>query len=434
MKKIVVFGAGKSSSYAIKYLTEVCSAHNWQLIVCDRNTEHIKSKFVSGQSVVCTDIDITDSSIRRLLIAEASLVVSLMPPQLHILIAEDCVAEGTHLITASYVSKEMKALHTKAIASGCMLMCELGLDPGIDHMSAMHIIDDLHRQGAVIKSFYSHCGGLVAPGSDDNIWRYKISWNPRNVITAGAAGADYMELGTMRHVPYEQIFSKAPLVQVTGLEEPLAYYPNRDSVGYKDDYKLSSVETLVRTTLRYPTYIQAWSVLVKYGCTSTTDEVSNCSTYADWFSAKLQGKRWQDLVADTTIREMLDALRLDRSEPLAQSATCSADVLQAVIEQQWEMGPDDKDMIVMQHDFEYELHGKLYSRKSSLVVEGEDKVYTAMAKTVGLPMAIFAELILTEQVTPDYGVLIPVDAKVYQPLLQRLANNDIKFVEHVQQL
>jgi saccharopine dehydrogenase-like NADP-dependent oxidoreductase len=422
MSKIVVFGAGKSSSYLIKYLYEASIENNWQLLVCDQNTAHVAKRFDNNENLLLINLDITDSIVRQSVIAEASVVISLMPPHLHLLIAQDCVANRKHLITASYVSADMQALNQKAIDNGVMLMCELGLDPGIDHISAMQIIDELHADGAQITSFLSHCGGLVAPSSDNNPWHYKISWNPRNVVTAGAAGAEFLFDGQLMHQDYKEIFASDNTVEVDGLGI-LGYYANRDSVSYKAHYGLNHISTLVRTTLRYPQFIDAWNYVIQAGLTSTTDDISVYKTIKDWHSRVAAND------ASQMIQELLHFLFSDLSDELLLNCKTSADVLQKILEQKLAMQPEDKDMIVMKHEFAYNIGAKKYKRNSTLIVEGVDKTYTAMAKTVGLPMAIFAEQLLLQNIKPIVGVHIPTQKEIYELLMPLLAQNNITFKE-----
>jgi saccharopine dehydrogenase-like NADP-dependent oxidoreductase len=428
MALISIFGAGKSSSYAIKYLLEAASKHNWFLHVCDQNTSHLQQRFEGNDHLVLHNLDITNAEERHAQVEKSAIVISLMPPHLHFLLAQDCVALGKHLITASYVSEEIKGLHDTAVTNNVMLMCELGLDPGIDHMSAMQIIHELHEQGAIITEFYSHCGGLVSPESDTNKWHYKISWNPRNVVTAGAAGAKFIKNGVEVNVPYEKMFAAVPQLQVEGLPT-LAYYANRDSVSYKDDYELKDIHTLVRTTLRYPDFISAWHYLVQYGFTSTTDVIAEGASYATWFASKLN-KPWAEVVHNAAHAQMLEELNLNSTILIPSTCKCSADVLQQIIETQWAMQAHDKDMIVMCHEFKYKLNGSDHYKKSSLVVHGTDKVYTAMAKTVGLPMAIFAEQILLGNIQAIAGVHIPTMPALYNPLLKELSLQEINFTEY----
>ncbi len=264
VKQILLFGAGKSATVLIKYLLSEASNHQWSVVVADASLELVQSKTGKHPNAHAIALDITDTDMRRELIAHSSLVISMMPPALHILIARDCIDLGKHLLTASYADDDIKSLDAQAREKGLLFLCEMGLDPGIDHMSAMQMIQEIRDKGGVIESFKSHCGGLVAPESDDNPWHYKISWNPRNVVLAGKAGAIYRENGQTVDEPYEQLFN--PIRQVP-VDYPgigtLSYYPNRNSLPYISVYGLENASTFVRTTLRYPDFMYGWKNLIE---------------------------------------------------------------------------------------------------------------------------------------------------------------------------
>ncbi len=435
MATILVFGAGKSSSYLIKYLVDNAKEQGWLALVVDKFTQHLEERFKGNPYISYKNIDITLAKERETLIAASSLVISLLPPDLHIIIAQACIAFKKHLITASYVSENIKALNQAAKENNVLLMCEMGLDPGIDHMSAKQIIDELHSKGAIIKSFKSHCGGLVAPESDNNPWHYKISWNPRNVVLAGQAGAHYLLEGQEVHVPYKDMFKNSPKIVVEDLA--LAYYPNRDSLSYKNLYELHHLNTLVRTTLRYPQFNKAWQYIIDLELTNEKDSFDTDKlTYLNWLEQKMNVVDATDYLKtlcgpDKESFTLLKFLLLDDAEKLiALNITNSATILQRLLEDKLMMAPLDKDMIVMQHEFEYELDATTCKLNSSLIVIGEDKTYTAMAKTVGLPMAILAKLIFNGTIKNLSGVHIPVAEEVYIPILKELDALGISFKEN----
>jgi saccharopine dehydrogenase-like NADP-dependent oxidoreductase len=342
------------------------------------------------------------------------------------------VALGKHLITASYISPDVQALHQQAVHNNVMLMCELGLDPGIDHMSAMQLFDSIEQKQGKIISFKSHCGGLVAPQSDNNPWHYKISWNPRNVVTAGAAGAHYLLDNNTTHISYEQLFATEALVNIPQIGK-LAYYPNRDSLGYKALYALEHTHTLVRTTLRYPEYINAWHYIILMGATKTTDTVV-ANTYNDWCAQLLQGVSLQQWYATHNVplqaQLLINSLQLDSPHPIKGKAISSADVLQSILENKWQMQAHDKDMIVMQHEIEYTIDASKHNITSSLVVIGDDNIYTAMAKTVGLPMAILCKHLLLGTIKAVPGVQLPILPAIYNTIMDELQLYGITFTEH----
>ena len=200
MKRIVIFGAGKSSIYLIEYLSRYLQKSNWQLVVADKDFSAAQSKLAGISNSEARSIDVGSEQQRKELIASADLVISLLPPTLHYPIAVDCIAAKKHLLTASYIDDKVKALANDIEKNKLLFLCEMGLDPGIDHMSAMKLIAEIKSIGGTIHSFRSHCGGLVSPQSDDNPWHYKISWNPRNIVLAGKAGAHSKENGQINFV------------------------------------------------------------------------------------------------------------------------------------------------------------------------------------------------------------------------------------------
>jgi saccharopine dehydrogenase-like NADP-dependent oxidoreductase len=438
MKKILLFGAGKSSSFLIKYLIQHAAENNWVVQIVDQNTKHIQDKYGVVNHLQLFTTDVFNNAERAELIQHAELVISLLPPSLHIVVAKDCLLYAKNLITASYVSDEIKAMDAELKEKKVLFMCEMGLDPGIDHMSAMKIIDEIAKENGEIFEFKSHCGGLVAPESDTNPWHYKISWNPRNVITAGAAGAHFLFNKQEYKIDYPQIFKNNQTIQVNGIGQ-LAYYSNRDSLSYQALYDLKNVDTLERTTLRYPAYSAAWQYIIDMGLTNEKSKLYDTEnlTFEAWLQDVLQTNNVAEKLNfifgnDEASQKLFDYLDLTSRQFInIGTQKSNADILQSVIEQKWKMQDTDKDMIVMQHEFKYRKAGKATYLKSTLIVKGEDKTYTAMAKTVGLPMAILAKLILTEKVTALYGVNIPVMQKVYAPVLQELVEQGIIFEEEI---
>ena len=421
MKTILLFGAGKSATVLIKYLVKESEINNWKFIVADANREMILAKTNNSKYAEAIQLDITNDIAREKLIQRAHVVISMMPPALHFLIAKDCVEWRKHLLTASYLDDQMKSLRDEINHRKLFFLCEMGLDPGIDHMSAMRIIDSIKAKGGVITSFRSHCGGLVAPESDNNPWHYKISWNPRNVVLAGNAGAVYKESGEEKQLPYQHLFDEANKVLVEGLEE-LAFYPNRDSLSYIPIYKLHEAATFMRTTLRYPSFFVGWNAIVHAGLTDASTSIH---------TAGLSFKKWSEPVlpfVNDQNKSMLEFLGLFDEEPIPATATSSADILQHLLETKLAMQPTDKDMIVMLHEFVYELNGEHKQLQSSLVVKGEDNMHTAMAKTVGLPLGIAAKIILNGTLKLT-GLHIPILKEIYEPVLEELEREHVVFKE-----
>ncbi|MFY7963977.1 MAG: saccharopine dehydrogenase C-terminal domain-containing protein [Chitinophagaceae bacterium] len=499
MKKILLFGAGKSATVLIDYLITLAEKKQWNIIIADNNIEAIKNKLGTNDKVKTVAVNIEDENTRKPLIANADIVISLMPPHLHYNIALDCLTYSKHLLTASYIDKQTQDLAQQAKEKGILFLYEMGLDPGIDHMSAMQIIHKIQEQGGRITSFISHCGGLVAPESDDNPWHYKISWNPRNVVIAGKAGATFLENNEIKHIAYENLFSANNIVEIDK-NDFLSFYPNRDSLGYIETYGLQGINTFIRTTLRHPEFCFGWKNIIDLKLTSEdkiydTDGVTvkdfltthfGNNGYFNWLNNLLSNKaisfdylikkfvhkvenenafdRGEVLDDETLVVNGDGELQfVDSNEPeteedsiavdhfatvqkrlsqilflgmgsdttLINKGLCSAaDVLQFILERKLVLNKDDKDMIVMLHEIEYELDGKNKSMKSLLRVVGENNVNTAMAKTVGLPLGIAAQLILEGEIN-ETGLHIPILPSIYQPVLNELLKYDIILKETI---
>lgn len=438
MKNILVIGAGRSASSLIKYLLDNAAGENWQVTVADVALELVKQKTNNHPASRAIEFDINNEKQREEEIQRADLVVSMLPAFMHMNVAKDCLRLKKHLVTASYVSKEMAELDVPAKEAGIILMNEIGLDPGIDHASAMKIIDGIHEKGAELTLFKSFCGGLVAPESNDNPWGYKFSWNPRNVILAGQGTAQYIENGRYKYIPYNRLFTQTDTVELEGVGKFDAY-ANRDSLSYRHFYHIENIPTMLRGTLRMPGYCKAWNVFVKLGLTddSYKIEASDSLTYRELLDAflpespqttkeKLVAFMGNEMDAEVLAKiEWLDIFG-DRKIKLANASP--AQILQDLLEEKWKLQEHDKDLIVMQHQFEYKEEGVLKKITSSLVVTGEDQVYTAMAKTVGLPLAITAKLILQGRIKAR-GVTIPTIKEIYEPLLAELETLGVKFEE-----
>ncbi len=421
LKKVLLFGAGKSATVLIDYLISEAAAKTWMVMIADANMEQILVKSNHSPFVKAFQIDIKDELQRSELIQQADIVISMMPPALHFLVAKDCVAFGKNLLTASYLDASIKGLQSEIEHKNLLFICEMGLDPGIDHMSAMKIMDDIKNNGGCITSFKSHCGGLIAPESDTNPWHYKISWNPRNVVMAGTAGAEYKLNNEILHKDYKDLFENNTEVNIDGLGN-IAVYPNRDSLSYLPIYKLENIATFIRTTLRYPSFCVGWNAIVKADLANDTIILNTEGlSFADW-SASIKP------FVNNQNKELLRFLGLFDGALVPIAANTSADVLQYLLETKLVMQPADKDMIVMLHEIEYELLGKTIQIESSLIVKGEDHLRTAMAKTVGLPLGIAAKLILNGTILLS-GIHIPTIREIYLPVLSELEKAGIRFTE-----
>jgi saccharopine dehydrogenase-like NADP-dependent oxidoreductase len=253
----------------IEYLLANAVEESWQLTLVDADLQLAEQKLRQHPHGRAVAFDIHASAERARFIKETDIVLSLLPPALHILVAQDCVRFGKNLLTASYVDDSIRALQKDIEDKGLLFLCEMGLDPGIDHMSAKKMIDEIQSEGGEIVSFLSHCGGLVAPESDNNPWHYKISWNPRNVVMAGKAGARFKLDGSLQEWAYPKLFEEKRYTEV-GNEQVLCWYPNRDSLAYMPLYGLEGVDTFIRTTLRHPDFMYGWKNIIDLKLTDET--------------------------------------------------------------------------------------------------------------------------------------------------------------------
>ena len=267
MKVVLVLGAGLSSSSLFRYLISHLKENDWRLIIANASIDVLSNKYGSIADVELLKLDANNKAQRQQLIARSNLVISMLPASFHVEVARDCIDAGIDLITPSYVSQEMKALHDEAIQKGVTIMNETGVDPGIDHMSAVKIMEEIDEKGGKLTSFKSFCGGLIAPESDDNLWHYKFTWNPRNVVLAGQGGvAAFRQNKELKYIPYNQLFKRTERFEIEGYGS-FDGYANRDSLKYLELYNMASVETMYRGTLRRPDFCQAWDVLVELGLT-----------------------------------------------------------------------------------------------------------------------------------------------------------------------
>ena len=437
MQRILVLGAGRSASTLIKYLLDNSKMNNWQVIVGDYDLSLAKQKIDNHPNGKAIHFDVFDEEQRNDGIRNADIVVSMLPPRMHILLAENCVFHGKNMVTASYVSDEIAALNDKATEKGVLLLNEIGLDPGIDHMSAKKVIDEIHHNDGEIHTFKSFCGGLVAPQYDTNPWNYKFTWNPKNVVLAGQGTAQFIKNGQYKYIPYQSLYSRLENMNVL---EAGAFegYANRDSLGYREAYNLANIQTIFRGTLRRPGYCEAWNVFVQLGITDDTYQVSGLSnmTWRDFINSFLmfdqvktvEEKLQSYLSLSDEVMMKLKWLGIFEKESVGLDKATPAQVLQKLLESKWSLEAEDKDMILMQHQFHYRLKGEEKCLHSSLVLEGKDQIHTAMSMTVGLPVAIATKLILQEKIKLS-GVQIPVMKEVYEPILEELKSFGIDFVE-----
>lgn len=438
MPKILILGAGRSSSSLIDYVLTQAEKFVWDVAVGDVALQAARER-IGRRKATAILFDIQDTENSKKEVAAADVVISLIPAHLHPLVAKICLAAGKHLLTASYVSPEMKSLHAEAQKKGLLFLNECGLDPGIDHMSAMQVIDQIKSEGGELTSFESFTGGLIAPETDpENPWRYKFTWNPRNVVMAGQSTAKYLQDGEYKFIPYQQLFQRITPVTVPGFGE-YEGYANRDSLSYLETYQLQGIKTMLRGTLRNKGYCSAWNILVQLGCCDDSYRMEGVGkmthrqfmqSFLDLRGGDAQSKiesmfqlppnseemkrfEWSELFSD-------EAVGLDNGTP--------AQVLEHILNKKWKLTSGDKDFIVMWHRFKFTQEGKEKEIQAYLTAKGDDEIHTAMAKTVGLPLGIAARLLMQGKIN-QRGVVIPAMKEIYDPVLNELANFGIK-LEH----
>jgi saccharopine dehydrogenase-like NADP-dependent oxidoreductase len=443
MRTILIIGAGRSASSLIQYLLNKSEQENLHLIIGDLSLASAQKKTNNHPNATAMALDIFDQNQRATLIQKADIVISMLPAHLHIEVAKDCIVYKKHLVTASYISDAMQELDAVAKENKLVFMNEVGLDPGIDHMSAMKVIHEIKAKGGKMLLFESFCGGLVAPESDTNLWNYKFTWAPRNVVLAGQGGAaKFIQEGTYKYIPYWNLFRRTEFLEVEGYGRFEAY-SNRDSLKYLDVYGLNDVLTLYRGTIRRVGFSKAWNMFVQLGMTddSYVMEGSENMSYRQFVNSFLPYHPTDSVEIKMRLILKIDQddimwdklLELDLFNPnkkVGLKDATPAQILEKILTDSWTLQPKDKDMIVMYHKFGYELNGKKEQIDSKMVCLGEDQTYTAMAKTVGLPVAMTTLLILNGKIkTP--GVQLPIREEVYLPILKELEEYGVVFKEQI---
>lgn len=441
MRHILIIGAGKSTGVLVDYLLKKSIEHQLHLTIADKQLESAQTLSQNHSNAVAIELDVFEPEQRKEQIKKADIVISMLPARFHIEVAKDCVAYNKNMVTASYVSPEMEALNTEVKEKGLIFMNEIGVDPGVDHMSAMQVIDRIRNQGGKMILFESFTGGLVAPEDDNNLWNYKFTWNPRNVVTAGQGGAaKFIQEGKYKYIPYHRLFRRTEFLEVEGYGrfEALA---NRNSLKYREAYGLKDILTLYRGTMRRVGFSKAWNMFVQLGMTDDTYvlEGSENMTYRDFVNSFLpyspkdsvELKMRHELKIDQDDIMWLKLEELDifnKEKKVGLKNATPAQMLQAILEDSWTLQSGEKDMIVMYHKFGYELNGQKKQIDSTMVCLGDGELQTAMAKTVGLPVAIAALKILDGEIN-NPGVQIPINPSVYNPILKELEVNGIRFRE-----
>jgi saccharopine dehydrogenase-like NADP-dependent oxidoreductase len=444
MKKILILGAGMSASTMIRYLLKQSEVHNWEIMITARSIEKASQKIEGHPNGVPKVFDISNIDALPALIKECDAVISMLPAKFHPIVAEEALKQSKDFFSTSYVSKEMQSLDAEAKSKGLLFLNECGVDPGIDHMSAMRVIDDIKNNGGKIIEFESNTGGLVAPEFDNNPWNYKLTWNARNVVLAGQAGAKFFQNGTYKYIPYQKLFDRTSRISVPNYGD-FDVYANRDSLSYREVYGLNDIQSIVRGTLRRPGYCQAYNNFIQLGMTDDTytmensDKLTNKS-FTEAFLPYEKGMSTEDnfckylgIKKDSDMFSKIQWLGMFNDNPVSLKNATPAQILQAIIEPKWALGKNDLDMIVMQHRFVYEMKGKKLQRLSTLIVIGKDNVDTAMSITVGMPLATAVELYLTGKMQAS-GVRVPVTPDLYNPILNAMEPLGVKFIEEEKEI
>lgn len=440
MDRILILGAGRSATSLIKYLLEASVSNNWQVIVADYALQLAEEKVGDHPKGKAIAFNINKEDERDTVIQEADVVISMLPARFHPTVAEACLMFEKHLITASYVSDDMKLLDAQAREKGLLFLNECGLDPGIDHMSAKKVIDDIRSRGFELRAFESFTGGLLAPDpSDDNPWEYKFTWNPRNVVLAGQGTVKFIQEGRYKYIPYHKLFRRTEMIHIPG-HGYFEGYANRDSLMYLDVYGLQGIKTLYRGTLRRPGFCKAWDIFIQLGATDDSYMLEGVNTmthrqfinsflsYNPADSVELKLAHYLGLDIDGPEMHKLRWLGLFNEELVGLQKGSPAQILEHILKKKWTIGPDVKDQIVMWHLFDYEEAGQVKRVRSAMVTNGDDAVDTAMAKTVGLPLGIATKLLLQGKIEAR-GVQIPITPEFYNPILSELGELGFHFIE-----
>lgn len=425
-----------SATDLISYMLSHAEKYNWFITVGDINVAIAEQKISGHPRGKAVYFDCYDPEIMERYIKDTDIVISLLPPGMHAAAAKIALQHNAHVVTASYASQEMIDMDDEARNNGLTFLNELGADPGIDHMSGMRSIDAIRSRGGLLTSFESYCGSLMAPESNDNPWGYKFTWSPMNVVLAGSTGACYYENSHLRCVPYHQLFKNPKTINVPGFRTFEAY-ENRDSVTFRKKYGLDEIPTFIRATLRYPGFCEVWNQLIKLGLTSENYSIydSEKMTYREWVSSYLPNKgdnleevlaNFLEIETDGELHKKLLWAGLLSERRITRLSGTPAEILLDLLLDKLKFNEGDTDMLVFFERIKYLLEGESYEHVSHLVTMGLDQNHTAISRTVGLPAAIGAKLILNGQIK-SRGVLYPWAREVYAPVLNELEELGIAY-------
>ncbi len=447
-RNVLVLGAGQSSPFLIKYLLDNAEENNWFVTVGDRDLKLAQSRVKNHPRGLALRFDINDSEMRKSQISKADVVVNMLAPMFQEMVALECVHHNSHMISVSYEGRRIRDLETDAQRKGLLILTEIGLDPGIDHMAAAAMIDTIREKDGVVKSFESYGGGLPALDSLINPLKYVISWNPRNVVMAGESGAQYLKNGKIKIIPHHYVFLHSWNMEVDGLGVMEAY-PNRDSLNYKSLYGFENAETVIRGTLRYPGWSETWFQIVRLGLPNEEQIIPDLKSYswaeltemflpmqASGATIEERTANYLGLSPTGAIMSNLRWLGLFSTEKIGVDVETSTEAMTHLINHKLKLTPEARDMVVLVHRMLVEYPGTGRKRErhtASMIHNGERGGYTAMSKTVGLPAAIVAKLLMRHEL-PLTGCHIPTHPAIYQPVLKELKEHGIAFTEKVEEL
>ncbi|MFT6970769.1 MAG: saccharopine dehydrogenase-like NADP-dependent oxidoreductase [Roseivirga sp.] len=440
MNRILILGAGRSATSLINYLLSAAQENDWHVTVADYALQLAQEKVKDSANAIAKAVNIREESERIQLVGDADVVISMLPASFHPLIAETCLDLSKHLLTASYVSDDMKALDQQAKDKGLLFLNECGLDPGIDHMSAKKIIDHIRNKGFELTAFESFAGGLLMPNPDnDNPWQYGFTWNPRNVVLAGQGTVQFIQEGKFKFIPYHKLFKRTEMIHIPG-HGYFEGYANRDSLMYMDVYGLQNIKTVFRGTLRRPGFCKAWDVFIQLGATEDTYQMEGVNemthrqfinsflTYNPNDSVELKLAHYLGLELEGPEMHKLKWLDVFEETAIGLKKGTPAQILEHILKKKWTIRPDEKDQIVMWHLFDYIENGKKKRIRSAMVANGENSTETAMAKTVGFPLGVATKLLLQGKIEAR-GVVIPITPEFYEPILAELDQLGFHFIE-----
>lgn len=440
MQNILILGAGRSAGSLIEYLLTHAGSNDWQISIAEQNLALAKAKCEGHENVRLVQFNIQDEEQVRAEIEKSDVVVSMLPARFHILAAKQCAELGRDFLTASYLSDDIKTLDEQFRAKGKHCIMELGLDPGIDHMSAMKVLDRIKENGHELTGFETFTGGLLTEDRiADNPWKYKFTWNPRNVVLAGQGYTKFIQEGRYKYIPYSKLFQRTEIIHIPehGYFEG---YANRDSLKYLDLYGLRGIRTLYRGTLRRPGFCKGWDIFVQLGATDDTYELEQVESmthrqfinsflqYNPHDSIELKLAHYLNIGLESEEMYKLKALDVFSDELVGLDKGTPAQILEHILKKKWTLNPDDRDLIVMWHKFDFLENGEPRQIQSHMVVEGTDRENTAMSMTVGLPLAMAVKNVLNGTIK-NPGVHLPTEKTIYAPILSELESNGFTFSE-----